>query len=90
MINKNELNDLENHIQSLFLKENITEDSKKKTEEEIKKKNIKNENEDTIELKYIKNSEQLNEDTKDNLITIKNLKKKKDSKRRFKIRKIRK
>ena len=76
MINKNELNDLENHIQSLFLKENITEDSKKKTEEEIKKKNIKNENEDTIELKYIKNSEQLNEDTKDNLITIKNLKKK--------------
>ena len=89
MINKNELNDLENHIQSLFLKENITEDSKKKTEEEIKKKNIKNENEDTIELKNIKNSEQLNEDTKDNLITIKNLKKKKD-KRRFKIRKIRK
>ena len=30
MINKNELNDLENHIQSLFLKENINEDSKKK------------------------------------------------------------
>ena len=50
---------------------------KKKKEEEIKKKNIKNENEDTIELKNIKNSEQLNEDTKDNLITIKNLKKKK-------------
>ena len=77
MINKNELNDLENHIQSLFLKENITEDSKKKTEEEIKKKNIKNENEDIKKLKNIKNSEQLNEDTKDNLITIKNLKKKK-------------
>ena len=38
MINKNELNDLENHIQSLFLKENITEDSKKKQKKKFKRK----------------------------------------------------